>query len=88
MDKNFYQNGTNHHGFIYQNPSYVNNEYVEPTIYRNAESGCSKCKHFKLATIYVKPQAYNGINTPADALKQGTAFAELYSPFIGKGGQR
>lgn len=45
-------------------------------------------ENFKLATIYVRPQVYNGINSPEDALKQGTAFSELYSPFEGKGGVR
>ena len=83
MDNNFYQNDANHHGFIYQNPTYVN-----PSTYRHSGSGCVRCENFKLATIYVKPQAYNGINSPADALKQGTAFVELYKPFVGKGGQR
>lgn len=42
----------------------------------------------KLATIYIKPQVYNGINSFSDALKQGTAFNELYSPFEGRGGVR
>lgn len=77
---NFYnQNGINHHGFIYQNPNYRkqddcrnNNGYAESNL--------------KLATIYVKPQIYNGINSPSDALKQGTAFPELYRPFIEKTG--
>ena len=84
MDNNLYQNEANHHGFIYQNPSYINNL----STYRHADQGCTRCENFKLATIYVKPQIYNGINSPADALKQGTAFRELYSPFAGKGGQR
>ena len=83
MDNNFYQNDTNHHGFIYRNPNY----YVSPVNDRNND-GCKRCENFKLATIYVKPQVYKGISSPADALKQGTAFVELYSPFVGKGGQR
>ena len=83
MDNNFYQNDANHHGFIYQNPNYTNTS----TYYRSDDRH-AKCKDFKLATIYVKPQVYNGINSPADALKQGTAFVELYKPFVGKGGQR
>ena len=95
MDNNFYQNDANHHGFIYQNPNYTKSEYtnsldqyVNPPAYRHAIHGCERCENFKLATIYVKPQVYKGISSPADALKQGTAFVELYSPFVGKGGQR
>ena len=84
MDNNFYQNDANHHGFIYQNPNYRAN----PSTYHRNDDGCQRCENFKLATIYVKPQFYKGISSPADALKQGTAFVELYSPFIGKGGQR
>ena len=84
MENNFYRNDANHHGFIYQNPNY----YANPSDYRHDNAGCVKCENFKLATIYVKPQVYNGISSPADALKHGTAFAELYSPFVGKGGQR
>ena len=89
MDNNFYQNGANHHGFIYQNPSYAKTEHTNSSAYRHADQGCTRCENFKLATIYVKPQIYNGINSPADALKQGTAFTELYRPFVEKlGGQR
>ena len=80
MDNNFYQNDANHHGFIYQNPNYNN-----PAFYRR-NNACITCKDLKLATIYVKPQPYNGINSPADALKQGTAFPELYRPFVEKMG--
>jgi hypothetical protein len=86
---NFYQNDANHHGFIYQNPSYSNSEYANPSTYRHAEHSDGKFENFKLATIYVKPQIYKGISSPADALKQGTAFAELYRPFVEKlGGHR
>ena len=52
MDNNFYQNGANHHGFIYQNPN-----YTTPATYRH-ENG--KWKDFKLATIYINPQAITG----------------------------
>jgi len=76
VDNQIYRNDANHHGFIYQNPNYMN------------PSTDQRFKNFKLATIYIKPQAYNGISSPADTLKQGTAFVELYSPFVGKGGQR
>ena len=91
MDNNFYQNDANHHGFIYQNPSYTNpSTYrcVSPPTYRHSGDGCVRCENFKLATIYVKPQVYNGVSSPAQAFKQGTAFEELYKPFVGKGGQR
>jgi len=71
---NFYQNSANHLGFNYTNPMTLRNP--EPMQMQ------------KLATIYVKPQVYNGVNSPLDALKQGTAFAELYSPYVGKGGTR
>ena len=84
MDNNFYRNDTNHHGFIYRNPSYIN----PPSSYRHSSEGHGGWENLKLATIYVKPQVYKGISSPADALKQGTAFVELYSPFVGKGGQR
>jgi hypothetical protein len=69
---------------MYQNPYYVNNGFTNPS----TSTGCSRCENLKLATIYVKPQVYNGISSPADALKQGTAFKELYRPFVGKGGKR
>jgi len=95
VDNNFYQNAGNHYGFAYQNPSYARNEhinsfdgYADPSTYRHADHNYERFENLKLATIYVKPQVYNGINSPADALKQGTAFRELYSPFAGKGGQR
>ena len=89
MNNNFYQSTVaSQPGFMYQNPSYASSEYANPSFYRHADHGCARCENFKLATIYVKPQIYNGINSPADALKQGTAFRELYSPFVGKGGQR
>jgi len=88
VEHNFYQNGANHHGFIYQNPTYSTSESIRPSTYRHADFGCEKCENFKLATLYIKPQVYNGINAPADAFKQGTAFKELYRPFVGKGGQR
>ena len=80
MDNNIYQNGANHQGFIYQNPNYNRQQ-----VYRN-DAECDIGKNLKLATIYVKPQKYNGINSPADALKQGTAFPELYRPFVEKTG--
>ena len=95
MDNHFYQTGVDHYGFTYQNPSYAKSEYVNPTaehiqpsIYRHSNHDDARWENFKLATIYVKPQVYKGINSPADAFKQGTAFVELYKPFIGKGGQR
>ena len=40
----------------------------------------------KLATIYVEPQLYRGVSTPEETLRQGTAFSELYRPFLGGGG--
>lgn len=85
MDNNFY---SNHHRFIYQNPSCTNRESVNRSTYRHADHGYERCGNLKLATIYVKAQVYNGINSPADAFQQGTAFKELYRPFVGKGGQR
>ena len=71
---NFYQNSENQLGFNYTNPMTL----------RNAEL----IQMQKLATIYVKPQVYNGVSSPLSALKQGTAFVELYSPYVGKGGIR
>ena len=88
MDHNYYQNDVNHQGFTYQNPNYLDREYISPTVYRHADLDWKKCENFKLATIYVKPQVYNGISSPADALKQGTAFKELYRPFVEKLGGR
>lgn len=82
MDDFIYQNGVNHQGFIYQNP-----HYNKPEANSNrAVAHESKQAGLKLATIYVLPQVYKGINTPAEALKQGTAFKELYRPFIEKMG--
>jgi len=86
VDHNFYQNGANHHGFMYQHTNYLNNPSVNHA-HRHMNSDCPRYKNLKLATIYVKPQVYNGINSPAEALKQGTAFSELYRPFMSKGGQ-
>ena len=71
--ENFY-NSANHLGFNYTNPTLQRAPISE--------------NNFKLATIYVKPQVYNGVSAPLDALKQGTAFVELYSPYVGKGGVR
>ena len=89
MDNHFYQNTGNHHGYTYQNPSYSNSGYSHPPTYRHGDHGNEKWEHFKLATIYIRPQVYNGISSPADALKQGTAFRELYRPFVEKlGGGR
>jgi len=85
VDNQIYRNDANHHGFIYQNPNYAN---PSAETYQRNHNDCERFENFKLATIYIKPQAYNGINSPAEALKQGTAFAELYSPFVGKGGHR
>ena len=80
VDNNLYQNGANHHGFIYQNP-----KYNRQTTYRSTDDYATY-KNLKLATIYVKPQIYNTLNSPAEALKQGTAFPELYRPFVEKTG--
>ena len=91
MDNNFYQTGASQYGFTYQNPGYARkplDERPHPSIYRHADHGCERCENFKLATIYVKPQVYNGVSSPAQAFEQGTAFVELYKPFVGKGGQR
>ena len=80
MNQTLNQNDARHHGFIYQNPNYIQSSNYRQT------PGCERCKNFRLATIYVKPQLYKGINSPADALKQGTAFSELYRPFVEKPG--
>ena len=80
MDRDYYQNSMYHQGFIYQHPGYTNNEYANPVNYQTPERVKSE---LPLATIYVKPQVYKGISSPANALKQGTAFAELYRPFKG-----
>jgi len=64
---------TAHHGFMYRNPQY------ETPLH-------SRHQDLKLATIYVRPQIYKGINSISDTLKQGTAFSELYRPFIDKSG--
>jgi len=80
VDNQIYRNDTNHHGFIYQNPNYNN----QISHHRNEVEHASE--NLRLATIYVKPQVYNGVNSPSDALKQGTAFSELYRPFEKKSG--
>ena len=71
---NFYENSANHVGFNFTNAT------LERTT--NADT------RLKLATIYVKPQTYNGVSSPLTTLKHGTAFPELYSPYVGKGGVR
>ena len=81
MDNQLNHLSANHHGFIYHNPTYVNPvTYQMPT--PNERHHHDKTA-LPLATIYVRPQVYKGINSPAEALKQGTAFAELYRPFKG-----
>jgi len=76
----FYQNETDHLSFVYQNPTYVGNPYpnYEPTRHHHGTTE----KDLPLATIYVRPQVYKGVSAPSDALKQGTAFSELYRPFV------
>ena len=69
--ENFYDNRDNHLGFNYTNP--------------NLHRGVTVGQKMKLATIYVKPQVYQGVSAPLDTLQQGTAFVELYSPYVGKG---
>ena len=78
MDRILYQNEANHLNFVYQNPAYASNPYpaYQPTRHLATE------KELPLATIYVRPQVYKGVNTPSEALKQGTAFSELYRPFV------
>ena len=71
---NFYENSASHTGFNFTNS----------TLDRTTNAD----RRLKLATIYVKPQTYNGVSSPLTALKQGTAFPELYSPYVGKGGVR
>ena len=78
MDRFFYQNEPHHYGLVYQNPTYIEPHYPNPYLSRNEVSQ----KELPLATIYVRPQVYNGVNTPDVALKQGTAFPELYRPFV------
>lgn len=72
---------TTHHGFMYRNPQYETSlpPKMQQPIYSN----------LKLATIYVRPQIYEGIVTPEVALAQGTAFKSLYRPFVPhKGGKQ
>lgn len=38
----------------------------------------------KLANAYVPFQKFCGVNAPVDSLMEGTAFPELFSPFMGK----
>jgi len=80
VNHNLNRNDACHHGFIYQNPNYTN-----ATFYRHS-SNYGIGDNLKLATIYVKPQEYKGINSHTEALKQGTAFSELYRPFVEKSG--
>jgi hypothetical protein len=51
----------------------------------NMSAGCipleTPITNVKLATAYVPFQKYCGVLSPMDALKKGTAFEELYSPY-------
>ena len=41
-------------------------------------------KHVRLAAVYVPYQKLCTLFTPLEALKRGTAFPELYSPYDGE----
>jgi len=78
----FYQNEADRLGFVYQNPTYVGAHYPN---YQSTRHHSTMEKELPLATIFVRPQVYRGVSAPNEALKQGTAFSELYRPFVKRG---
>jgi len=78
VDRMFYQTDADRLGFVYQNPTYVGNPYPNHEPFRH-HTGVEK--ELPLATIFIRPQVYKGVCSPNDALRQGTAFVELYRPF-------
>ena len=87
MDRFYYANRAHHSGFVYQNPTYSNQQtsnYRMPEVPPTTTTPAPKvpANNLPLATIYVRPQTYNGVNSPAETMRQGTAFVELYRPFV------
>lgn len=88
--------------YLMQNEYYANSQIgYQATVASQprADQVGMTCETLPLATTYVKSQTYQGYNTPAQTMQQGTGFNELYSPytpkkvtaptvFIFKGGQR
>jgi len=46
--------------------------------------GQFSCDDMELAQAYVRPQPLEGIFTPEEGLKNGTAFPNLYKPYKGR----
>ena len=60
----------------------------KPEIKKTVKVSEASSKNLPYAVAYVRTQVFNGINSPAEALKQGTAFSELYRPYSPKKGGR
>jgi len=81
---------------FYPGPTYVSGlespfrDEEEVVLYKEEmeiDEDARGCDDIALATIYVKPQVYRGVSSAATALKHGTAFKELYRPFVEKCGR-
>lgn len=73
--------------YLMQNEYYANSQIgYQATTASNtrADQVGMTCETLPLATTYVKSQTYNGYNTPAQTMQQGTGFNELYSPYTPK----
>ena len=46
----------------------------------NGERRCDGCANRQLAMVYAPMQCWRRLYAPADALKRGTLFEELYKP--------
>ena len=88
-------NGRTDHGFSYQNPKFSPDMQMipqDPSRHFQTESfdtqrilmtAQGEKETLPLATIFVRPQVYNGVSSKEQALAQGTAFSELARPFTG-----
>ena len=69
----------------------LNHEPAEPSVFSPREAqnasrrheGCVCRESLQLAQAYVPPQPLDGIFTPEEALRRGTAFPNLYQPYHG-----
>ncbi len=73
--------------YLMQNEYYANSQMgYQATVASQprADQVGMTCETLPLATTYVKSQTYQGYNTPAQTMQQGTGFNELYSPYTPK----
>lgn len=73
--------------YLMENEYYSNNQKGYQAVIASqprADQVGMTCENLPLATTYIKSQTYNGYNTPAQTMQQGTGFNELYSPYTPK----